>query len=187
MTASSGIQQKLQVVLQLSDYMTLTLNSTIHTIQTTGTCSQPAVKEDYFGVPPTFRVMWQSCSAYSLSSKYRSSLNPYAVLFMTFILLLMPSTFPVDIWQSYHASMPVLCAITVVAIFIFTNCGTLLSWACFTQSSITISALFLLTCVQISLSCSLTSRIDVYLTSNKACLQKYLIIRRSRKKHLLDL
>ena len=27
--------------------------------------------------------------------------------------------------QSYHASMPVLCAVTVVAIF--TNCGTLLS------------------------------------------------------------
>ena len=46
---------------------------------------------------PTFRVMRQSCSAYSLSSKYRSSLNPYAALFKTFILLLIPSTFPVDI------------------------------------------------------------------------------------------
>ncbi|MCF2583309.1 restriction endonuclease subunit S, partial [Bacteroides caecigallinarum] len=42
-----------------------------------------------FLVHPTFRVMRQSCSAYSLNSKYRSSLNPYAVLFMTFILLLM--------------------------------------------------------------------------------------------------
>lgn len=40
-----------------------------------------------FMVHPTFRVMRQSCSAYSLNSKYRSSLNPYAVLFMTFILL----------------------------------------------------------------------------------------------------
>ena len=34
-----------------------------------------------FLVHPTFRVMRQSCSAYSLNSKYRSSLNPYAVLF----------------------------------------------------------------------------------------------------------
>ena len=48
-------------------------------------------------VHPTFRVMRQSCSAYSLNSKYRSSLNPYAALFKTFILLLIPSTFPVDI------------------------------------------------------------------------------------------
>ena len=46
---------------------------------------------------PTFRVIRQSCSAYSLSLKYLSSLNPYAVLFITFILLLMPSTLPVDI------------------------------------------------------------------------------------------
>ena len=74
---------------------------------------------------PTFRVMRQSCRAYSLSSKYRSSLNPYAVLFITFILLLIPSTFPVDIWQSYHARIPVRCAIIVAAIFI--SCGTLLS------------------------------------------------------------
>lgn len=49
------------------------------------------------GVHPTFRVIRQSCSAYSLSSKYRSFLNPYAVLFITFILLFMPSTFPVEI------------------------------------------------------------------------------------------
>ena len=48
-------------------------------------------------VHPRFRVMRQSCRAYSLSSKYRSSLNPYAVLFITFILLLIPSTLPVDI------------------------------------------------------------------------------------------
>ena len=48
-------------------------------------------------VHPTFRVMRQSWSAYNLSSKYRSSLNPYAALFKTFILLLIPSTFPVDI------------------------------------------------------------------------------------------
>ena len=71
---------------------------------------------------------------------------------MTFILLLMPSTFLVDIWQSYHASMPVLCAVTVAAIF--TNCGTLLSRACFTQSDMTLSASSLLTCIQTSLSCS---------------------------------
>ena len=31
---------------------------------------------------PTFRAIRQSCSAYSLSLKYLSSLNPYAVLFM---------------------------------------------------------------------------------------------------------
>lgn len=58
-------------------------------------------------VHPTFRVIRQSCSANSLSSKYRSSLNPYAVLFNTLILLLIPSTLPVEIWQSYQASIPV--------------------------------------------------------------------------------
>ena len=108
--------------------------------------------EGTFLVHPTFRVMRQSCSAYSLSSKYRSSLNPYAVLFITFILLLIPSTFPVDIWQSYHASIPVRWAMMVAAIFI--SCGTLLSWACFTQSSNMFSASSLFTCVQTSLSCS---------------------------------
>ena len=60
------------------------------------------------GVHPTFRVIRQSCSAYSLSLKYRSSLNPYALRFITFILLLIPSTLPVEIWQSYHASIPLL-------------------------------------------------------------------------------
>ena len=59
-------------------------------------------------VHPTFRVIRQSCSAYSLSLKYRSSLNPYALRFITFILLLIPSTLPVEIWQSYHASIPLL-------------------------------------------------------------------------------
>ena len=58
-------------------------------------------------VHPTFRVIRQSCSANSLSSKYCSSLNPYAVLFNTLILLLIPSTLPVEIWQSYQASIPV--------------------------------------------------------------------------------
>lgn len=48
-------------------------------------------------VHPTFRVIRQSCSAYSLSLKYRSSLNPYAFRFITFILLLIPSTLPVEI------------------------------------------------------------------------------------------
>ena len=48
-------------------------------------------------VHPTFRVMRQSCRAYSLRVKYRSSLNPYALRFITFILLLIPSTFPVEI------------------------------------------------------------------------------------------
>ena len=47
-------------------------------------------------VHPTFRVMRQSCRAYSLRVKYRSSLNPYALRFITFILLLIPSTFPVE-------------------------------------------------------------------------------------------
>lgn len=61
-----------------------------------------------FMVHPTFRVIRQSCSAYSLSLKYRSSLNPYALRFITFILLLIPSTLPVEIWQSYHASIPLL-------------------------------------------------------------------------------
>jgi len=48
-------------------------------------------------VHPTFRVMRQSCRAYSLRVKYRLSLNPYALRFITFILLLIPSTFPVEI------------------------------------------------------------------------------------------
>ena len=52
---------------------------------------------EYFLVHPTFRVMRQSCRAYSLRVKYRSSLNPYALRFITFILLLIPSTFPVEI------------------------------------------------------------------------------------------
>ena len=34
------------------------------------------VKEEKIKVHPTFRVIRQSCSAKSLSSKYRSSLNP---------------------------------------------------------------------------------------------------------------
>ena len=46
---------------------------------------------------PTFRVMRQSCSAYSLSLKYLSSLKPYAVRFITFILLFIPSTLAVEI------------------------------------------------------------------------------------------
>lgn len=49
-----------------------------------------------YKVHPTFRVMRQSCRAYSLRVKYRSSLNPYALRFITFILLLIPSTFPVE-------------------------------------------------------------------------------------------
>ncbi len=59
-------------------------------------------------VHPTFRVMRQSCRAYSQRVKYRSSLNPYALRFITFILLLIPSTFPVEIRESYHACMPLL-------------------------------------------------------------------------------
>ena len=35
-------------------------------------------------VHPTFRVILESCSANNLSLKYRSSLNPYAVLFKIF-------------------------------------------------------------------------------------------------------
>ena len=46
---------------------------------------------------PTFRVMRQSCSAYSLSLKYLSSLKPYALRFITFILLFSPSTLAVEI------------------------------------------------------------------------------------------
>ena len=46
---------------------------------------------------PTFRVMLQSCSAYSLSLKYLSSLKPYALRFITFILLFIPSTLAVEI------------------------------------------------------------------------------------------
>lgn len=52
--------------------------------------------EQEIKVHPTFRVMRQSCRAYSLRVKYRSSLNPYALRFITFILLLIPSTFPVE-------------------------------------------------------------------------------------------
>ena len=64
--------------------------------------SPPPMFPDYQGVTipykvhPTFRVMRQSCRAYSLRVKYRSSLNPYALRFITFILLLIPSTFPVE-------------------------------------------------------------------------------------------
>ena len=50
-----------------------------------------------FMVHPTFRVIRQSCNAYSLSLKYSSSLKPYALRFITLILLFIPSTFPVDI------------------------------------------------------------------------------------------
>ena len=61
-------------------------------------------------VHPTFRVMRQSRKTYSLSLKYSSSLKLYALRFMTLILLFIPSTLPVDIWQSYHASIPLLYA-----------------------------------------------------------------------------
>ena len=54
-------------------------------------------------VHPTFRVMRQSWSAYNLSSKYRSSLNPYAALFKTFILLLIPSTFLDSAKETYDS------------------------------------------------------------------------------------
>ena len=50
-----------------------------------------------FPAHPTFRVMRQSCSAYSLSLKYLSSLKPYALRFITFILLFIPSTLAVEI------------------------------------------------------------------------------------------
>ena len=63
-----------------------------------------------FLVHPTFRVMRQSRKTYSLSLKYSSSLKLYALRFMTLILLFIPSTLPVDIWQSYHASIPLLYA-----------------------------------------------------------------------------
>ncbi len=36
-------------------------------------------------VHPTFRVMRQSCNAYSLNLKYFSSLKPYALRFITLI------------------------------------------------------------------------------------------------------
>ena len=51
----------------------------------------------FCGAHPTFRVMRQSCSAYSLSLKYLSSLKPYALRFITFILLFIPSTLAVEI------------------------------------------------------------------------------------------
>ena len=54
---------------------------------------------------------------------------------------------------SYHARIPVLYAMIVTAIFI--SCGTLLSCAYFTQSSMTFSAACLLGCIHIALSCSL--------------------------------
>lgn len=52
---------------------------------------------EIFKAHPTFRVMRQSCSAYSLSLKYLSSLKPYALRFITFILLFIPSTLAVEI------------------------------------------------------------------------------------------
>ena len=58
----------------------------------------PHVRPTVFSlVHPTFRVIRQSCNAYSLSLKYSSSLKPYALRFITLILLFIPSTFPVDI------------------------------------------------------------------------------------------
>lgn len=53
--------------------------------------------EEEYMAHPTFRVMRQSCSAYSLSLKYLSSLKPYALRFITFILLFIPSTLAVEI------------------------------------------------------------------------------------------
>lgn len=52
---------------------------------------------EHYLAHPTFRVMRQSCSAYSLSLKYLSSLKPYALRFITFILLFIPSTLAVEI------------------------------------------------------------------------------------------
>lgn len=60
---------------------------------------------------------------------------------MTFILLFIPSTFAVDILQSYHARIPLLWAAIVFAIFIIL--GSLLSFACLIQSSRTIPAYYL--------------------------------------------
>ena len=59
-------------------------------------CPNHTLRILLYVVHPTFRVMRQSCRAYSLRVKYRSSLNPYALRFITFILLLIPSTFPVE-------------------------------------------------------------------------------------------
>ena len=51
----------------------------------------------FFLAHPTFRVTRQSCSAYSHSLKYLSFLNPYALCFITFILLFIPSSLIVQI------------------------------------------------------------------------------------------
>ena len=56
-----------------------------------------AAGQPFIMAHPTFRVMRQSCSAYSLSLKYLSSLKPYALRFITFILLFIPSTLAVEI------------------------------------------------------------------------------------------
>ena len=62
-------------------------------VQKFKTCPNQKIKKAH----PTFRVMRQSCSAYSLSLKYLSSLKPYALRFITFILLFIPSTLAVEI------------------------------------------------------------------------------------------
>ncbi len=96
--------------------------------------------------------MLDSCSANSLSLKYLSSLNPYALLLSTLILLLMPSTFAVEKRQSYHASIPVLRAMSVAAIL--TSLGTLLSLACSTHEYNSFSAASFVGCIQILLMAS---------------------------------
>ena len=64
----------------------------------------------FFLAHPTFRVTRQSCSAYSHSLKYLSFLNPYALCFITFILLFIPSSLIVQIWlSSHHHSNQELC------------------------------------------------------------------------------
>ena len=58
-------------------------------------------------VHQTFRVMRQSCCAYSLRLKHLSFLKPYSSHFISLILLFPPSFFPVEMRQSCHAIIQV--------------------------------------------------------------------------------
>ena len=61
------------------------------------------VYEDLIMAHPTFRVMQQSCCAYSLRLKHLLFLKPYSSRFITLIWLFIPPLFPVEMRQSHHA------------------------------------------------------------------------------------
>lgn len=105
-----------------------------------------------FSGHPTFRVMRQSCSAYSLSLKYRSSLNHmHCVLLPLFYC----SSLRLYLFRYDNHTMAVfLFCKPIWGMFIFCSCGILLSIAWFAQSDKTFSTSSLHACAHIPLNCS---------------------------------